>query len=84
MTTVIQEKMNIIEILQDPNWVWQFQSFFGIEKVQVNEVDSSKGWVPIDASDLDYDKNKINKDCKTVTNGIETKKDENTLIYKVV
>ena len=73
--------MNIFESLQDPYWVWQFQSYFGIEKVQVNEVDPNKGWVPIDVSD--YDKKKLNGNCKTVRNGISTKKEENTILYKV-
>ena len=72
--------MNIFESLQDPYWVWQFQSYFGIEKVQVNEVDPNKGWVPIDVSD--YDK-KLNGNCETVRNGISTKKEENTILYKV-
>ena len=72
---------NIFESLQDPFWVWQFQSFFGIEKVHVNEVDPNKRWVPIDVSD--YNQNKLNGNCHSVTNGISTKKEENTIMYKV-
>ena len=65
---------SLISVLNDPIWVWQFQSFFGVEKLKVSEIDSQKPWNNVETVSKDHiDKEFVNF----------RKKDQNLLLYKV-
>ena len=65
---------SLISVLNDPIWVWQFQSFFGVEKLNVSEIDSQKPWNNVETVSKDHiDKEFVNF----------RKKDQNLLLYKV-
>ena len=66
----------LFETLKDPNWVWQFQNFFGIEKLKVIENNASnKRWISVEVRN-DVSKTDIG------SNGY-SKRDDNILLYKV-
>ena len=65
---------SLISVLNDPIWVWQFQSFFGVEKLKVSEIDSQKPWNNVET---------VNKDNIEKELAILRKKDQNLLLYKV-
>lgn len=65
---------SLISVLNDPIWVWRFQSFFGVEKLKVSEIDSQKPWNNVETVSKDHiDKEFVNF----------RKKDQNLLLYKV-
>ena len=44
-------KMKLSENLKDPKWVWQFQQYFGIEKLKLIERSSNtETWLPVEVS----------------------------------
>ena len=44
-------KMKLLENLKDPKWVWQFQQYFGIEKLKLIERSSNtETWLPVEVS----------------------------------
>ena len=65
---------SLISVLNDPIWVWRFQSFFGVEKLKVSEIDSQKPWNNVETANKDH------KDKEFVR---LLKKDQNLLLYKV-
>ena len=69
---------SLISILHDPIWVWRFQSFFGIEKVKVSEIDPTKEWENVE---IERDGKKLIVTDKELE--ILQKKDRNLLLYGV-
>ena len=67
---------SLISVLHAPIWVWRFQSFFGVEKVKVSEIDPKKDW---DNVEIERDSKKlIDKELE-----ILHKRDRNLILYKV-
>ena len=71
---------SLISVLHDPIWVWRFQSFFGVEKVQKmgGEIDPQIDWdiVEVDAN---------SKKLKVVDKKFQSlqRRNRNLLLYKV-
>ena len=68
---------NLISVLQDATWVWRFQSFFGVEKVKVSQVDPRKDWNNVEIAESSSN-DQIDKEIVDLQ-----KKDQNILVYKV-
>ena len=69
---------SLISVLHDPFWVWRFQSFFGVEKVKVSEIDPKKDW---DNVEIERDSKKLIVTDKELE--ILQKRDRNLILYKV-
>lgn len=68
---------SLISVLNDPIWVWRFQSFFGVEKVKVSEIDPQKPWNNVEMV-KSSNKDQIDKEYFNLQ-----KKDQNLLLYNV-
>ena len=68
---------SLISFLHNPIWVWKFQSYFGVEKVKVSQVDPDKYWNTVEIH------NSSNNDHIDQEVAKSHKKDENLLLYKV-
>ena len=74
----------ILSGLHDSHWVGQFQSYFGIEKVYISEVNPYMPWNPREVPSS-INKENIIKNFNDKCLGIEEKtlKGENLILYKV-
>ena len=74
----------ILSNLHDSHWVGQFQSYFGIEKVYISEVNPNMPWNPREVPSS-INKENIIKNFNDKCLGIKEKtlKGENLILYKV-
>ena len=74
----------ILSGLHDSHWVGQFQSYFGIEKVYISEVNPNMPWNPREVPSS-INKENIIKNFNDKSLGIKknTLKRENLILYKV-